>query len=69
MERMKNKTKKTKKVTVRRKRTKIGSGFVNSLIDRMNFELHLPGYNFAGNICCIIVIEKLNTIMCILHLQ
>lgn len=32
----------------REKRTKRGRGFVNSLINKLPFELHLPGYQFCG---------------------
>lgn len=28
--------------------TKVGSGLVNTLINRLPFELHLPGYNYCG---------------------
>jgi hypothetical protein len=31
--------------TQKRKR---GGGFVNSLINKLPFELHIPGYNFCG---------------------
>jgi coat protein VP1 len=32
----------------RNRKTKSGKGLVNSLIDHLPFELHLPGYQFAG---------------------
>lgn len=32
-----------------RKRTKKGSGFVNTLINKTPFEIHIPGYNFCGS--------------------
>lgn len=40
------KRKKVKKIV--RKSVKRGSGLVNKLIDKLPFELHLPGYNYCG---------------------
>jgi hypothetical protein len=30
------------------KRVKRGSGFLNTLINKLPIELHIPGYNFCG---------------------
>lgn len=51
------KRKKVKKTL--RKSVKRGSGLVNKLIDKLPFELHLPGYNYCGpGMFCDIIKEK-----------
>lgn len=32
----------------RKSKRKAGAGFVNTLIDKLPFELHIPGYNYCG---------------------
>lgn len=51
------KLKKNKKV---RKSVKRGSGFVDKLIDKLPFELHLPNYNYCGPgmFCDIITVRE-----------
>lgn len=52
------KKKKLRKILL--KSVKRGSGFVDKIIDKLPFELHLPSYNYCGPgmFCDIIIVER-----------